>query len=138
MPSTRAVASSAGNYGANPRPTHDFTAAARPYGGGMTTETRTHEPAGGDGLFFIIATAIILVVGLEALFIAFTSWWLMGLVLALAVAAAIGVCSALVRLVDDGTPIPSLQRRSQPEPAPAPAAAVRRAPAPSHRTAVTH
>src|SRR4051812_49692031 len=134
MPSTRAVASSAGNYGANPRPTHDFTAAARPYGGSMTTETRTHEPAGGDGLFFIIATAIILVVGLEALFIAFTSWWLMGLVLALAVAAAIGVCSALVRLMDDDTPIPSVQRRPASEAAPAP----RRVPARSQRPAITH
>ena len=65
----------------------------------MPTETRTHEPAGGDGFLAILAAAIILVVGLEALFIAFTSWWLLGLVLALAVAAAIGVCSALVRLI---------------------------------------
>ena len=36
----------------------------------MTTEPRTNEPAGGDGLFLIIAATIIAVVTVEALFIA--------------------------------------------------------------------
>src|SRR6187397_1448243 len=98
----------------------------------MTTQPRTNEPAGGDGLFLIIAATIIAVVTVEALFIAFTSWWLMGFVLVLVVAAAVGVCSALVRLMEDDTPLPTLQRRPEPEPARAPAA--RRIAAPRHRT----
>jgi hypothetical protein len=102
----------------------------------MTTQPRTNEPAGGDGLLLIIAATIVTVVTVEALFIAFTSWWLMGCVLVLVIAAAIGVCSALVRLIDEDTPVPSLLRRPDPEPAPAPAA--RRVAAPRHRTATTH
>jgi hypothetical protein len=88
----------------------------------MTTEPRTTEPAGGDGLLFIIAAAIVLVVGVESLFIAYNSWWLMGAVLVLVVVAAIGVCGALVRLIDDDTPVVSLQRRPVAEPAQAPVA----------------
>jgi membrane protein implicated in regulation of membrane protease activity len=81
----------------------------------MTTEPRTTEPAGGDGLLFIISATIILVVGIESVFIAYNTWWLMGAVLVLVVVAAIGVCSALVRLIDDDTPVVTLQRRSEPE-----------------------
>jgi hypothetical protein len=83
----------------------------------MTTETRKQEPAGGDGLLAIIAATIVVVVTVEALFLAFTSWWLMGLVLALVVAAAKGVSTALVQLIDHDTPVPSLHPRSEPEPA---------------------
>jgi cell division protein FtsW (lipid II flippase) len=91
---------------------------------------------------FIISTAIILVVTLEAVFIAYTSWWLMGLVLVLVIAAAIGVCSALVRLIDHDTALarPQLwpQPAAAPAPAPAPAPAARPVPAPTHRAAITH
>jgi hypothetical protein len=70
----------------------------------METTPRTHVPAGGDGLLFLIAIAIVAVVSVEALFIAFSSWWLMSGVLLFAIAAAAGVATALVRLMDDDEP----------------------------------
>jgi hypothetical protein len=67
----------------------------------MTTESPTsRESAGGDGLLFLIATAIVAVVAAEGLFIAFSSWWFMALVLLFAICAAVGVAVALVRLMD--------------------------------------
>jgi hypothetical protein len=103
----------------------------------MTTEARTHhEPAGGDGLLFLIATTIVAVVTVEALFIAFSSWWLMTLVLLFAICAAIGICAALVRLIDHDTPFGHSQRKPQAEPANA-LAVDRRALAPRPRAAPT-
>jgi hypothetical protein len=59
------------------------------------------EPAGGDGLLFIIAFAIVAVVTVEAAFIAFASWWLLALVLLGAMGAAVGVVTAILRAMDD-------------------------------------
>jgi hypothetical protein len=78
----------------------------------MPSEPRTYEPAGGDGLFFIIATAVIVVVAAEAAFIAFASWWLMLGVLFGAIVACVAVVTALLRLMSDGTPV----ARPQPQP----------------------
>jgi low affinity Fe/Cu permease len=60
----------------------------------------TH-PYGGDGLLFLVAMAVVLVVAAEGAFIAFSSWWLLGLVLLGAIGAAVGVVAALTRLMDD-------------------------------------
>ena len=99
----------------------------------MTTGFRSsHEPAGGDGLLFLIAMAVIAVVSVEGLFIAFSSWWLMVLVLLLVICAAIGVSAALVRLIDHDSPV-SAPRRTPADPVVGP----RPAPRPSPRT-VTH
>ena len=96
----------------------------------MTTGFRSsHEPAGGDGLLFLIAMAVIAVVSVEGLFIAFSSWWLMVLVLLLVICAAIGVSAALVRLIDHDSPLPA-PRRTPAEPV----VAARPAPRPSPRT----
>jgi hypothetical protein len=84
----------------------------------MNPKPRTHEPAGGDGLFFIIAFAIVAVVAIESLFIAFSSWWLMSAVLLIVILAAIGVSAALVRLMEDDTPLARPARKPDPEPAP--------------------
>jgi len=73
----------------------------------MNPKPRTYEPAGGDGLFFIISFAIIAVVAVEGLFIAFSSWWLMSAVLLLVIGAAIGVSAALVHLMDNDTAVPT-------------------------------
>jgi hypothetical protein len=81
----------------------------------MTGESRSRESAGGDGLMFLIATAVICVVAAEGLFIAFASWWLMCLVLLFVICAAIGVTAALVHLIDQDTPVPA-PRRPTPEP----------------------
>jgi hypothetical protein len=72
----------------------------------MLPSTESHGSAhahanGGDGLLFLIAMAIIVVVGAEAAFIAFSSWWLLGVVLVGAIGAAIGVVAALTRLMSD-------------------------------------
>jgi hypothetical protein len=101
----------------------------------MNPKPRTHEPAGGDGLFFIIAFAIVAVVTIESLFIAFSSWWLMSAVLMIVILAAVGVSAALVRLMEDDTPIARPARRPGPEPEPVPA--VRPLPA-AHARVVTH
>jgi hypothetical protein len=74
------------------------------------------EPAGGDGLLFIIAFAIVAVVTVEAAFIAFASWWLMSLVLLFVVITAVGVATALVRLMDDDTPVALPARKPDPAP----------------------
>jgi len=96
----------------------------------MTTEPRSsREPAGGDGLMFLIAMAIVTVVSVEGLFIAFSSWWLMVLVLLLVICAAIGVSAALVRLIDHDSPM-AAPRRTPAEPV----VAARPAPRPSPRT----
>ena len=97
----------------------------------MTTEPRSHEPAGGDGLLFIIAMTIIAVVTLEGVFIAFPGWWLLGVVLAVVILAAAGVSAALVRLIDHGTPF--ARSHAQPEPEPDAAEAARRTPMPRPR-----
>jgi hypothetical protein len=99
----------------------------------MTTEPRSHEPAGGDGLLFIIAMAIVAVVTLEGVFIAFPGWWLLGVVLAVVILAAAGVSASLVRLIDHGTPFARSHAQPESEPEPAAAEAARRAPRPRPR-----
>jgi hypothetical protein len=86
----------------------------------MTTESHTsRESAGGDGLQFLISMAVVAVVATEGLLIAFASWWLMTLVVLFVIAAAIGVSAALVRLIDEDSPIPT-PRRAPAEPVVAP------------------
>src|SRR4051794_18680117 len=94
----------------------------------MTPESRPHEPAGGDALLFVIALAVVAVVTLEGALIAYSGWWLMGVTLAVVIAAAVGVCAALVRLIDHGTPFARSQSQPEPEPQIASADAPRRAP----------
>jgi hypothetical protein len=97
----------------------------------MTTESPTpRESAGGDGLLFLIAMAVVAVVAIEGLLIAFASWWFLALTLLLVIIAAVGVSAALVRLMDEDTPLPAAPRRDAPEPA----AATRPAPMPRPRT----
>jgi hypothetical protein len=62
----------------------------------------SRHPYGGDGLLFLVAVSVILVVAAEGAFIAFSSWWLLGLVLVGAIGAAVGVVAALTHLMDDG------------------------------------
>jgi hypothetical protein len=61
----------------------------------------SRHPYGGDGLLFLVAISVILVVAAEGAFIAFSSWWLLGLVLVGAIGAAVGVTAALTHLMDD-------------------------------------
>ena len=70
----------------------------------MITDANT-ESAGGDGLLFLIAGAVILVVAAEAAFIAFSSWWLLALVLLGAVTATIGVIAKLAALIGEDEPL---------------------------------
>ena len=65
----------------------------------MNTTPDTNEPAGGDGLLFLIAFAVISVVAAEAAFIAYSSWWLLAIVLLGAITATVGVIAALSRLI---------------------------------------
>jgi hypothetical protein len=95
----------------------------------MTRESRSHEPAGGDGLLFVISMAIVAVVTLEGFFIAYSGWWLMVGTLAVVIAAAAGVSAALVRLIDHGTPFARSQPQLKPELETEAADAPRRAPA---------
>jgi len=99
----------------------------------MPSEPRTYEPAGGDGLFFIIASAVIVVVAAEAAFIAFASWWLMIGVLFGAIVACVGVVTALLRLMSDGTPVTRPQVRFEAAPATSPRRAPRVVPTPFPR-----
>jgi hypothetical protein len=85
----------------------------------MSTESRTpHEPAGGDGLMFLIAMAVVVVVAVEALFIAFAGWWFMAAALLLVICAAIGVTAALARLIEEDVPIAAPRRAPVSEQAP--------------------
>jgi hypothetical protein len=82
----------------------------------MTTDSHTpRESAGGDGLLFFIAMAVVAVVAVEGLLIAFSSWWLMGLTVLLVIAAAAAVCGALVHLMNDDTPVPVPRRAPEPK-----------------------
>jgi hypothetical protein len=69
---------------------------ARPYGDAMPTETTSHS---GDGLLALIAVAVIVVVAAEAVFIAYSSWWLLVFVLLGAITATGGVITALSKLI---------------------------------------
>jgi hypothetical protein len=83
---------------------------------------RTSESSAGDGLMVFIAAAVIFVVILEAVFVAYASWLLLGLMLAGVAVAGLAVITALVRVIDHDTPIPVTppQRKPRPEPEPAP------------------
>lgn len=98
----------------------------------MSTEPRPHEPAGGDALLFLISAALIAVVAIESVFIAYGGWWFMVGVLALIACAALVVVSSIVRLMDHDTPFARARFAPEPEPEPA-----RPAPAPRPRV-VTH
>jgi hypothetical protein len=81
----------------------------------MSTESHTsRESAGGDGLLFGIAMAVVAVVAVEGLLIAFSSWWFMGLALVLVIGAAVGVSAALVRLMDADEPEPEPEPAAEP------------------------
>ncbi|HWK27611.1 MAG TPA: hypothetical protein VNS09_13670 [Solirubrobacter sp.] len=99
----------------------------------MSTEPTSHEPAGGDALFFLIAAALIAVVTVEGLLIAFGGWWFMVGVLGMIACAALIVVGALVRLMDHDTPFSRARSTPDPEPEPEPVAAPRAVPAPSAR-----
>lgn len=96
----------------------------------MSSEPRPHEPAGGDALLFLISAALIAVVAIECVFIAYGGWWFMVGVLAVIACAALVVVSSIVRLMDHDTPF-ARARVAEPEPEPEsvarPAAARRRA-----------
>jgi uncharacterized membrane protein YdbT with pleckstrin-like domain len=66
-----------------------------------TSPTTTSHPYGGDGLMALIVASVILIVAAEGAFIAFSSWWLLGVVLVGAVGATVGVVTALTHLMDD-------------------------------------
>jgi len=69
----------------------------------MSPQTPKHQPSGGDGLLFTIAASVIAIVSLEAVFIAFPSWWLLSLVLVSVIIATGGVVLALLRTIDGDT-----------------------------------
>ena len=71
----------------------------------MTPETRTTESAAGDGLFALIATAVIAIVVAEGVFVAFASWLVLPVMLLGVIAAALIVIYGLVRVMDNDTPI---------------------------------
>jgi hypothetical protein len=81
---------------------------------------------------FLISMAVVLVVAVEGLFIAFAGWWFMAAALLLVICAAIGVTAALARLIDEDTPVPAPRRAPVEEKAPA----RRPAPAPLPRPVV--
>ena len=62
----------------------------------MPTETTANS---GDGLLALIAVSVIVVVGAEAAFIAYSSWWLLIFALLGAIAATGGVIAALSNLI---------------------------------------
>ena len=66
----------------------------------MTPETRTSEPAGGDGLLIAIAAALVLVVTVEAAFVAIGGWAPTIATLVLVIVAAGGVIAALLHTMD--------------------------------------
>jgi hypothetical protein len=87
---------------------------------------RTSESSGGDGLMVFIAAAVMFIVILEAVFVAYASWLLLGLMLVGVAVAALAVISAIVRVIDHETPIavtPQRKPRREPEPAKIPAPA---------------
>jgi hypothetical protein len=72
----------------------------------MTDETsRPSEPAGGDGLLFIIAAAVIVVVIGEAAFVAFPRQWMLPLAILGALIITVGVIYAAMRTIDNDTPV---------------------------------
>jgi hypothetical protein len=122
---------SAANYGCATVANPDGEWLARAYRRAMTTQS-----SGGDGLMAFIAGAVIFIVILEATFVAYASWLLLGLVLFGVIVAAIAVITALVRVIDHDTPIavspPQRKPRPEPEPAKTPA------PARLHGTPIAH
>jgi hypothetical protein len=85
---------------------------------------RTHEPAGGDGLFALISSLLIAVVTLEAVMLAFPGWWLMLSVLGTVMLAGVAVMYAVVRTIDNDTAffVPQPAPRPEVELAPEPRA----------------
>src|SRR4051812_34900845 len=77
------------------------------------------EPAGGDGLMFIIAAAVVVVVIGEAAFVAFPSMLLLPFVILGALLITAGVIYAALHTIENDTPARPLKARPQTEPEPA-------------------
>ena len=65
----------------------------------------------------LIATAVIVLIILEATFVAYASWLLLPLVLLAMITAAVIVVYGIVRVIDHDTPLP-VSPPSKPQPAP--------------------
>jgi len=69
----------------------------------MTTEPISQADEGGTGLLLVVSIATILVVVAESFFIAFSSWWMLPLLI-LGIVLMVGlVIGAVMRTIDDGT-----------------------------------
>jgi hypothetical protein len=90
----------------------------------MNFQAPKHQPSGGDGLLFSIAASVVTIVALEAVFLAFPSWWLLVLVLLSAILATCGVVFVLLRTIDGDTRLGPSPAPAPSNPAPAPARAV--------------
>jgi hypothetical protein len=67
----------------------------------MNPEIHTPRPAGGDGLLLAIATALVLVVTVEAAFVVIGGWALMIATFVLVLVAAGAVIGALMHTMND-------------------------------------
>jgi hypothetical protein len=83
----------------------------------MTPQIRTSKSAAGDGLMALIATAVIVVVIIEAVFVAYASWLLLPVIMFTVIAAAVIVVYGIVRVIDHDTPLP-VTPPARPQPAP--------------------
>jgi len=83
----------------------------------MSPEIRNSQSAAGDGFMALIATAVIVVVILEAVFVAYASWLLLPVIMLTVIAAALIVIYGLIRVIDHDTPLP-ITPPSKPQPAP--------------------
>lgn len=83
----------------------------------MSPQIRNSHSAAGDGYMALIATAVTVVVILEAAFIAYASWLLLPLIMLTVIAAAVIVIYGLVRVIDHDTPLP-ITAPSKPQSAP--------------------
>jgi hypothetical protein len=83
----------------------------------MTEQTsRPSEPAGGDGLLMIIATAVVVVVIGEAAFVAHPRMWLLPLAILGALIVTAGVIYATLLTIENDTPEPPSRPEPEPEP----------------------
>jgi hypothetical protein len=65
----------------------------------------------------LVATAVIVVITLEAAFVAYASWLLLPLIMLAVLVAAGIVIYGLVRVIDHDTPLPVSPPKRKPEPA---------------------
>jgi hypothetical protein len=71
----------------------------------MNPEPRISESAAGDGLMVFISVAVIAVIIAEAMFVAHASWLMLPVLMLGVIVAAGAVIFALVRVMDQDTPI---------------------------------